>query len=784
LALRAPDIHLAPHATAAAPSILTRIVLYWRWLCLSLLLGLAAALESIGLSQEGYGNTYYAAGVKSMLTSWHNFFFISFDAGGFVSLDKPPLGFWIQTASAKLFGFSGVSLLAPEVVAGVLSVALLYHLVARAHGAVAGLLAALLLAVTPISAIIDRNNTIDSLLIFTLLLGVWAISLATERGQLRWLLLAALLVGLGFNIKMLQAYLVVPGFVLVYLLVARLPLRTRLVHLLLAGVVLLVVSFCWVAAVDLTPASLRPFVSDSGTNSELSLDFGYNGLGRLTQALFPGLTRISIFGDPIDLTIEPGFSAGIGNPGLLRLVSSAIGGQASWFLLPALVGLLARVRLVRPRLAQDRQGQSVLLWTMWLLLAGVFFSTARFFHFYYLVMIAPPIAALGGIGLITLWREYRQSLDQGPRAGLRGWLLPATLAGTAVLQTQFLNGYPDWSFWLEALMIGGSLIAAIVLVLGKLGLLLQFAPDLSFRVTAPVAAGSLALGLLALLAAPTTWAIAGVASGEGGAWLPQAGSIGFSGGPGGQRGFAGNGAPGGFRFSPGSGGAAANSGGSGSQTGTARGGPPGGSFRAGPGGQPGAPPGGGFGGGGFGGGFGGGNTAMTFAGSQTPALDAKLLAYLEQHQGTARYLVATATSSYASLFILQTNQPAMALGGYQGWDRILTLAQLKALIATGTIRFFYLSPSSQSGSSGRLSTGTSQGSTSRHAGQGAGPSGVAQSAASQQLAGTNDDLTRWVTRACTAVPAKLWQTASSTTSATAHGGGLQLYDCAGRANVP
>ena len=323
MALRAPDLRLAPLATAAAPSLPARIVLYWRWVCLSVLLVLAAALESLGLGQEGYANTYYAAGVKSMLTSWHNFFFVSFDAGGFVSLDKPPLGFWIQAASAKLFGFSGVSLLLPEVVAGVLSVALLYHLVARAHGAVAGLLAALLLAVTPISAIIDRNNTIDSLLIFTLLLGVWAVSLATERGHLRWLLLAALLVGLGFNIKMLQAYLVVPGFALLYLLGARLPLRTRLLHLLLAGVVLLVVSFCWVVAVDVTPASLRPFVSDSGTNSELSLVFGYNGLGRLTQALFPGLTHISIFGDPIDLTIEPGFSAGIGNPGLFRLLSSA-----------------------------------------------------------------------------------------------------------------------------------------------------------------------------------------------------------------------------------------------------------------------------------------------------------------------------------------------------------------------------------------------------------------------------------------------------------------------------
>ena len=133
---------------------------------------------------EGYANSYYAAAVKSMLQSWHNFFFVSFDPGGFVTVDKPPLGFWIQTTSAKLFGFSGFSILLPEALAGVLSVGVLYRLVRRFFGPIAGLLAALFLAITPISVVTNRNNTIDSLLVLCSLAAAWVTLRAAERGQL------------------------------------------------------------------------------------------------------------------------------------------------------------------------------------------------------------------------------------------------------------------------------------------------------------------------------------------------------------------------------------------------------------------------------------------------------------------------------------------------------------------------------------------------------------------------------------------------------------------------
>ena len=159
--------------------------LWWRRVGLTAVLALAAALNLVGLSGEGYGNTYYAAAVKSMLTSWHNFFYASFDANGFVSVDKPALGLWVQAISARIFGFSGVSLLAPQALAGVASVGILYLLIRQVWGPAAGLVAALALAVTPISVVTDRNNTIDSLLILFLLGAAWAVTAAARRGSLR-----------------------------------------------------------------------------------------------------------------------------------------------------------------------------------------------------------------------------------------------------------------------------------------------------------------------------------------------------------------------------------------------------------------------------------------------------------------------------------------------------------------------------------------------------------------------------------------------------------------------
>src|SRR5256714_4612816 len=241
---------------------------------------ISIVMNFYALGKNGFGS-YYPAAIRSMLDSWQNFFFVSYDPGGFVSIDKPPVGFWLEAASAKIFGFNSVSILLPQALAGVLSVWLLYYLVRRHFGVVAGLLAALALALNPISILTNRNVTIDSTLTLVLLLGAWPVLKAAETGRLRWLLLTAFIVGIGFNIKMLVAYLVVPAYGLLYLLAAPHSLRKRIGHLALAGVLLLAVSLSWVVAVDLTPASQRPYVGSTQDNSELSLAFGYNGIQRL-----------------------------------------------------------------------------------------------------------------------------------------------------------------------------------------------------------------------------------------------------------------------------------------------------------------------------------------------------------------------------------------------------------------------------------------------------------------------------------------------------------------------
>ena len=192
---------------------------------------LALALRLWQLDRNGWGTEYYAAAVRSMLESWHNFFFNAFDPAGFVSIDKPPVAFWVQAISASLLGFSSFSLLLPQVLEGAAGILILYHLVHRRFGMNAALLAALVLALTPISVAVDRANNTDACLVLVLLLSGWAMTIAVERGRFGWLVAALALVGLGFNVKMLAACVVLPGFTALYLYGAPIGLVRRVVHL-------------------------------------------------------------------------------------------------------------------------------------------------------------------------------------------------------------------------------------------------------------------------------------------------------------------------------------------------------------------------------------------------------------------------------------------------------------------------------------------------------------------------------------------------------------------------
>lgn len=433
---------------------------------LTVVLLLAASLNLFQLSGEGYGNTYYAAAVKNMLTSWHNFFFAAFDAG-FVSVDKPPVGLWIQVASAKAFGFQGWSLMLPQAIAGVLSVALLFLLVRRAMGPVAGLLAALTLALTPISVAVNRHNNLESVLVLTLLAATWAFVLAAETGKLPWLLLGGVLVGLGFNIKMMQAFLILPACYLLYLVAAPGGWRTNVIHLGMATLVVLVVSLLWAAAVDRTPADQRPYVGSSTNNTVIDLIVGHNGLNRLT-----------------------GKDNDVGDRGPLRLLSEPVVSQIGWLVPLAAVGLAVACWQARPLLPFSRRQHALVLWGTWFIVQGVFFSIAGDWDLHYLSVLAPAVAALVGIGSVALWTAYRSP-------GWQGWILPVMLTVTAGFQARVLEGYMDWNPWLQPAIIMLTLAAIGGLAMSRL------APRMRGSDVALLAAS---VGIASLLFAPALWA--------------------------------------------------------------------------------------------------------------------------------------------------------------------------------------------------------------------------------------------------------------------------------------
>ncbi len=630
------DTSLSPLPAPVVPSPIARqLPPLWNRIALGAIIVLSLFMNFYQLGQNGFGNAFYAAGVRSMGDSLHNFFFVSYDPGGFVTLDKPPLGFWLQTISTKIFGFTPFSVYLPQALAGVLSVWLLYVLVRRHFGVVAGLLAALALAISPISVITNRNNTIDSTLALTMLIGAWAVIRAAETGKLRWLLLCAALVGIGFNIKMAEAYLVIPAFGALYILAAPRTLWTRIWHLALALLVMLTISLSWVVIVDLTPASMRPYVDSTQDNSELSLAVGYNGIDRLLGNIFGGRRAGTTNGrsgqagtPPIGTPpfggagngtgrgtnrdgangqfsqVDGGGMFNTGAAGPLRLFNEPLGGQIVWLLPMALLGMLALAWQRRPRFQEDVQQKSLILWGVWLLTMGVFFSVAGFFHQYYLTMMAPAVCALFGIGVVVMWNDYRQH-------GWRGWLLPLALLATALEQIHIIMSNPAWGTWLVPLIAIPCFLVAVVLIAVHLFPRIVSRFNNSEGGMRYTLQGVLALALIALMLTPAVWSTISVLQNTE-SQIPTAGPSGT-------------------------------------------------------------------------GGFGGGRA------DNTTSTNTALINYLESHQGNAKYLVAVPSSMTGDSIILATNKPVMSLGGFSGSDPILTQNQLAALAANGTVRYFLLS---------------------------------------------------------------------------------------------
>ncbi|MBI5352986.1 MAG: glycosyltransferase family 39 protein [Chloroflexi bacterium] len=245
------------------------------------IMALSFGLHMYNIQAIGDANAYYTAAVKSMLMSWKNFFFVAAEPGGSVTVDKPPLGLWIEAAFAYFLGVSGFSVSLPNILAGVFGIPLLYAMVKKYIGELAGLIAAFVMAITPVFVATNRNNTMDGILVFFLLLAAWTFIQATETGKIRWLLLGAFIVGLGFNIKMMQAFLPLPAFYALYLFGSKEGWLRKVLNLGIASALLVIVSLSWAVIVDLTPADSRPYIGSSGNNTVMGLIFGHNGISRL-----------------------------------------------------------------------------------------------------------------------------------------------------------------------------------------------------------------------------------------------------------------------------------------------------------------------------------------------------------------------------------------------------------------------------------------------------------------------------------------------------------------------
>jgi 4-amino-4-deoxy-L-arabinose transferase-like glycosyltransferase len=475
---------------------------------------LAAVLYTWGLGEAGVANDYYTAAVKAMSSDWKAFFYGSIDAGSFITVDKPPAALWVMALSARVFGFSTWSMLLPQAAAGVGSVLILHRLVREWMGDVAAHLAALALAVTPVAVVMFRYNNPDALLTLLGLGSVWAMWIALKTGRTRWLVVAAALVGLAFETKMLQAFVILPAFIGVYLLAGPPKLGKRLWQLALAAVTVVVSAGWWVAIVALVPASSRPYIGSTTDNSILSLVFGYNGLSRL----FGGE------GGPGGGGGGPtggGGMTGFGGPvSWLRMFNSEIGGQVAWLLPIALLGLGAGLWLSHRGERTDRTRAGWVLWGGWALVSMVVFSRAEgIFHPYYTVQLAPAVAALAGAGAVALWQLGRRH---------HAWrvALPLAVVATAGWAVVLLGRTPDFAPWLSPLIIAGAALGAAGLWIGA---------TLRQRTVTLVAA---AIAGATLLAGPTAYALTTVANPSSGS-LASAGPTsagGAFGGPGGGSG--------------------------------------------------------------------------------------------------------------------------------------------------------------------------------------------------------------------------------------------------------
>ncbi|MFL0194757.1 glycosyltransferase family 39 protein [Clostridium sp. WILCCON 0269] len=634
---------------------------------IAIILVLSAVLNFANLTIEGYGNEYYAAGVKSMLINFKNFFFVSFDPSGFVSIDKPPLGFWIQTISAKIFGFSGWSIMFPQALAGVISVGLIYYIVKKSFGNTAGTISALCLAVTPVFVAASRNNTIDNLLVMMLLIACVFLSKAAEKGRFKYLIISLVFVGIGFNIKMLQAYMIVPAVYVTYLISSAVPVKQRIKHLVAGTVVLAVVSLSWAVIVDLVPAQYRPYVGSSTNNTVMELIVGHNGVERFNNSGMGGMGGRQASGEFRNRNDNiygrqnqngnwanrqnaargsqngnmPNFPGGNGNipegmklsegqmpggrggqgamagnfggqteSGITRLFSKNIlSDQIVWFLPLAIFGFIAGAIVEKLKFPFDnRKKLDLILWIFWLVPEFLYFSyTKGLFHQYYLTMMAPPIAALSGIGITSMWKLYKEK-----SMNIRWILLPISLIVDGLVQLLMLSYYSNISSAIKTVVVSSLVLcfaSSVLLIIYKI----VKKGNLEQAWNIKLGKALTALAFIGVLITPAIGSAATIKYKMNGT-MPSAGLELLSN----------------------------------NQS---------------------------------------NNFMMGGRGPEGSGNNDKLIKFLEKNTTDEKYILVVSNATSAENIVLQTGKGVMALGGFMGSDKIITLDKFKELVKNGQVRY-------------------------------------------------------------------------------------------------
>jgi 4-amino-4-deoxy-L-arabinose transferase-like glycosyltransferase len=662
-----------PAPPAASPDKAPR----WSLPALLAILVLAGVLYGWNLSGNSL-NSFYSSAIYSGTQSWKAWFFGSLDAGNFLTVDKPPFALMIMGLSCRVFGFGTWQMMLPEIAAALGTIWILHASVKRVFGHAAATIAALILALTPITVAINRDNNPDTLLVLLMVGGAALALRAVRTDRLLPLIGSAVLFGLAFNTKMLQGYIALPAVFAVYVYASRLGWRKKAVNLAVAAVALAVSSFWWATAVSLVPADDRPYIGGSTDGSAWNLIMGYNGLGRV------------LGGEGNGGGGGGGGGTFAGTAGLGRMFNDILGGQISWLIPFAFLALVAGLVLCGRAPRTDATRAALVLWGGWLVLHYLTFAMAEgTMHPYYTTALAPGIAALTGAGGVMLWRAFRGGDARW------SWVLPAGLAVTGVWAIVLLRRATGWNTWLWP-------VVGVVMVLAIVGLFVFRTAGSGTR--ARLLGVSVVAAIVAALAGPTAYAASpafSTATGGMGGTNPTAGpstggGIGGPGGGGGRGGFGGNGG------GPGGG-----------QDGTQQDGRAGGEFPGGNGGQ--MQPGGGTGelpqggapggtngelpGGGTAPGGTGGMTGGPGGGGMGGSVDSALISYLEKHQDGAKWLLAVSNSQSAGQLILSTHKPVISMWGFTGTDRAMTLARLKELVKKGELHYIQLGGGGMGGNS-------------------------------------------------------------------------------------